>query len=183
MAERDDGDMVTQAILALEPLQVLSDDATFTGAQVSAPAAMAESAIRTQQADLRDARRELAEAKAERDALRKLILDTVDELAAEHGYHNSANILELALAKLEAGGRCAYLFDDGPAHVGQCDKWVPSDRKHCHYHAAALAKQGDKAVTYCRDTASAALAKQEELRWEASDENHQIILSDKDRGW
>jgi hypothetical protein len=45
-------DMVVAAILALEPLQVLSDDAAFTGAQVSGPAAMAESALRTQCAEI-----------------------------------------------------------------------------------------------------------------------------------
>lgn len=53
----DPRDMATQALLALEPLQVLDDDAVFVGSQVSAPAAMAESAIRSLLAALSEARR------------------------------------------------------------------------------------------------------------------------------
>jgi hypothetical protein len=88
-------DMVVAAILALEPLQVLSDDAAFTGAQVSGPAAMAESALRTQCA-------EIARLTAQNEKLKKAVRLALNEWFSGHISEINMEIeLRAALAAAE----------------------------------------------------------------------------------
>jgi len=96
-SERVSDDLVVEAILALEPLQVLSDDAAFAGAQVARPAAMAESALRTQRAELEDARRERDEA---REAM--ALLATVKSSAVNEGLIEAAATARTELAAAKA---------------------------------------------------------------------------------
>ena len=109
-SERVSDDLVVEAILALEPLQVLSDDAAFAGAQVARPAAMAESALRTQRAELEDARRERDEA---REAM--ALLATVKSSAVNEGLIEAAATARREIA--EAKAEVERLSGDGTPHA------------------------------------------------------------------